>query len=286
MLADTNIKVMLDTFMTKRKHFSKHPSTGREKEGPRKDGALWIYGLHAATAAVANPRRRCLRIIAAEQGEHGVETGLAEAAEACAAERPALEIRDRRELDQILPRDAVHQGAAALVAPLPETALEDVLLNAEGQKDAVVVILDQATDPRNIGSVLRSAAAFGALAVIVQDRHSPEATASMAKAAAGALEAVPLVRVTNLARAMGALKQAEFWCIGMAAHADKTISEAGLTGRLALVFGAEGSGLRRLTAETCDLLVRVPIASAVESLNLSNAAAIALYELRRNLPKG
>ena len=268
--------------MTKRKHLSKRPSTERGKEGPRKDGALWIYGIHAVTAAAANPHRRCLRIIASAQGGQGVETRLAEAAEACATERPAPEIRDRLELDRILPRDAVHQGAAALVTPLPETTLEDVLRNAEGQKNAVVVILDQVVDPRNVGAVLRSAAAFGALAVIVQDRHSPEATALMAKAAAGAMETMPLVRVTNLARAMSALKHSEFWCIGMAPQADKTIGEAGLGGRLALVFGSEGSGLRRLTAETCDLLVRVPITSAVESLNLSNAVAIALYELRRD----
>ena len=287
--------MMLNGFMAKRKTLSGRPAravssrknAGRGRKDRKKDGAVWIYGVHAVLAAISNPRRNCRRIVAASpQSAQGLESRLAEAAQSCGAERPRLEIRDRRELGSLLPRDAVHQGAAALCDPLPETALEDVLEdardNAPNAAQAAVVVLDQATDPRNVGAVLRSAAAFGALAVIVQDRHAPQATPALAKAAAGALEITPLVRVPNVSRALKTLKDHGFWCAGLDARAVETLAGADLSGKVALVLGAEGAGLRRLTSESCDLLVRAPISGAVESLNLSNAAAIALYELRRN----
>ncbi len=260
----------------------KHPSPPAEKRASRgrAGGAgpgdpQWHYGVHAVLAALANPRRRCRRILVATQSGHDLAARVA----AAGAGRPRAEVRDRRDIERLLPPGAVHQGVALLADPLPEPRLEAVCRDADD--DAVVVILDQATDPRNVGAVLRSAAAFGAGAVVVQRRHAPETTGALAKAASGALETVPLVRVTNVARAMGELKESGFWCVGLDAGAAQSIAEAGLSGKVALVLGSEGEGLRRLTRDTCDRLVRVPITGGVESLNLSNAAAIALYELAR-----
>lgn len=269
--------------MAKRKHLSRHPETGpsRDRPGGAAGGAgaagpQWFYGVHAVLAALVNRRRRCRRIVLATQTGQDFEARVAAAA---GAGRPPVEVGERRDIERLLPPGAVHQGVALLADPLPEPHLEAVCRDAA--KESVVVVLDQATDPRNVGAVLRSAAAFGAGAVVVQRRHAPEITGALAKAASGAVETVPLVRVTNLARAMGELKESGFWCVGLDAGAGHAIAEAGLSGKVALVLGSEGEGLRRLTRERCDRLVRVPITGAVESLNLSNAAAIALYELAR-----
>lgn len=181
-----------------------------------------------------------------------------------------------------MPRDAVHQGIAIETKPLPHPVVEDVIEAAKGLSSACVVVLDQASDPRNIGAVMRTAAAFGALAVIVQDKHAPDVTGAMAKAASGAVERLPYVKVTNLARTLDQLKAAEFWCVGFDGHSDDYLSAKTMQGRNAIVLGAEGAGLRRLTRETCDLLVKIPIGDAVESLNLANAASIALYQFHQS----
>ena len=205
---------------------------------------------------------------------------LAEAASRSGAPRPAVEIADRRLLATLLPEAAAHQGIAVAVAPLPAPALEDVLARLPATAGALGVVLDQVSDPRNVGAVLRSAAAFAAAFVVVQDRHAPAESGALAKAASGALETVPMVRVVNIARALRALAEAGFLCLGLDSAAEQPIAGQTWPERVALVIGAEGAGLRRLTKECCERLARIPIAPAVESLNVSVAAAIALFAVR------
>lgn len=249
---------------------------GSDQRGPpsRSGGgaSFWIYGTHAVGAALANPDRRFRRLVAtadAVKGFDGVRLPI-----------PA-EVLERVEIDRLLPLGSVHQGVAVLVEPLEALGVEDVGRIAADLSSAVVVVLDQVTDPHNVGAILRSAAAFGAMAVVVPDRHAPEETGALAKAASGALERMPLVRVTNIVRAIDDLKAAGFWAAGLTADAPKTLAETKLSGKVVIVLGAEGEGLRRLTREHCDHLVRLPMTGAVESLNVSNAAAVALYELAR-----
>ena len=197
--------------------------------------------------------------------------------------RPSLhpETTDRTTLDSMLPTGTIHQGLLLTADPLPEAGIEDFAGLAHGKENAAIVVLDQVTDPHNVGAVVRSAAAFGALGVVVQDRHAPKESGVLAKAASGALERLPLVRVTNLARALEQLKADGFWIVGLAGDAPSTLAAANLSGRIVLVLGSEGEGLRRLTREHCDHLVKLPQTDLVESLNVSNAAAVALYELVR-----
>ncbi len=247
-------------------------------------GAYWIYGIHAALAAISNPARDCRRIVLAETANQELETRVAQAiteAHKALPGRPAVERVSRTDMESLLPPSAVHQGLAVLAQPLGETAIEDIVRDCTEKGEAVVIVLDQATDPRNVGAVMRSAAAFGAAAVVVQDRNAPAITGALCKAASGAIEKVPFVRVVNLARALGMLKDGGFWAAGLDPVARRTLAEADLSGRVALVLGAEGRGLRRLTRDTCDELVKIPLNTGTDSLNLSNAAAVALYELAR-----
>ena len=259
-------------------HNREKTAENKEKLQDTHQGPPWIYGIHAGLAAIANPRRRVHRILVAAQSAETLEARV-DTARATAAGRPNPEIRDREELDKLLPARAVHQGLAVQSDPLLETPLPRALTEAD--ENAPILILDQATDPQNIGATLRSAAAFGAAFVIMQNRHAPPETPAMAKASSGALEIVPIVRVPNIARALIVLKEAGYWIVGFDAHGEQTIAEANLSGKLALILGAEGSGLRRLTQESCDHLVKIPISDNVESLNVAATAAIALYELTK-----
>ncbi len=224
----------------------------------------WLYGIHTVGAALANPTRRCHRLVAVS-------------AELARSGNWQAEIVSREALAALLPEGAVHQGVAVLVDPLPE--LDLATLCTRTAEDTIVVVLDQVTDPHNVGAIMRSAAAFGAAALIMAHRRAPTVTGVLAKAAAGALERLPLVRVGNLAMALEQLKRSQFWCLGLDPAGDIALGEAPTTGRRALVLGAEGQGLRRLTRESCDHLVRIPMADDAESLNVSNAAAVALYAL-------
>jgi 23S rRNA (guanosine2251-2'-O)-methyltransferase len=231
--------------------------------------SVWLYGRHPVLAALANPERRIERILATKEvaDRHAKELG------------SRAQILSREEMAHRLPAGAVHQGIAALVAPLEEPGLEDVL--ARCGEHALVLALDQVTDPHNVGAILRSAAAFGAAAVIVTDRHAPADTGVLAKSASGALEIVPLMRAVNLARTMEQLKEAGFWLYGLDERGDAPIGSLDLAGRVCIVLGAEGEGLRRLTAEKCDRLVTIPTNAALAALNVSNAAAVAAYEWAR-----
>jgi len=253
---------------------------------PRRDTGGWIYGRHAVRAALQNPARRLRRLIATAELTAEAKAWLLEA-----KARPAIDFKsetlDRARLEVLLPEGAVHQGLALQAEPLPPAFLEDVLAElspASTTEAAVVVVLDQVSDPHNVGAVLRSSAAFGARALVLPEHGAPPSTAALAKAASGALEQVPLVRVTNLARALDKLKEAGFWCVGLEESGEKLLGDLDLTGRIALVLGAEGEGLRRLTRERCDFLARLPTRDPLASLNVSNAAAIALYEVARRRP--
>jgi 23S rRNA (guanosine2251-2'-O)-methyltransferase len=231
---------------------------------------VWLYGRHPVLAALANPDRRIERLLATK-----------EVAERHAREFSgrALQILSREELAQRLPAGAVHQGLAMLAAPLEEPVLEDVL--ARCGDDALVLALDQVTDPHNVGAILRTAAAFGAAGVIVTERHAPADTGVLAKAASGGLELVPLVRAVNLARTLEQLKEAGFWLYGLDERGEAALDALDLKGRTCIVLGAEGEGLRRLTSEKCDRLVTIPTGGALSALNVSNAAAVATYEWAR-----
>ncbi len=188
---------------------------------------------------------------------------------------------DRGALAALLPHGAVHQGWALDADPLEQPDL-DTLLDTIGRADpAVIILLDQVTDPHNVGAILRSAAAFGAAGVVVAAHNAPPITAALAKAASGALELVPLARVVNLARALDRLKEEGFWCCGLDETGDTDFAALDLGPRVGLVLGAEGGGLRRLVREHCDRLARLPTRPELPSLNVSNAAAVALYELAR-----
>ena len=227
-----------------------------------------FYGRHAVLAALANPERTVRKIWGTREALGALDLP------------PVIPITyaDVADLARLVPGDAPHQGLVAEVDPLEDIWLGDLLAQGEGDGRPLVV-LDQVTDPHNVGAVLRSAAAFDALGLITQDRHAPPESGALARAASGTLETVPWVRVVNLARALDEIAEASFWRIGLTGHATATLGEVIGQGRIALVLGAEGEGMRHNTETHCDQLARLPISPKVESLNVSNAAAVALYAI-------
>jgi 23S rRNA (guanosine2251-2'-O)-methyltransferase len=246
-------------------------------------GRIWLWGKHAVAAALANPARRWHRLVVLAD-ERDAATALVAAARAeRPAEAAAIEFADRSGLARLLPDGAVHQGWALAVDPPAPAELAEVLRAAALRPGRqIVVVLDRVSDPHNVGAILRSAGAFGAAAVIVAEHGAPPVTGVLAKAASGALEQLPLVRATNLSRTLDRLKADGWWCCGLDAAAPTPLAALDLGERVALVLGSEGDGLRRLVREECDYLACLPTLPAQPSLNVSNAAAIALYELRRN----
>ena len=263
----------------------RRPAASSGPTGGRSASERWIFGRHAVAAALANPERRWHRLAVLAGKEQEARALVAAATAARSGEDEPIRVLDRSGFAALLPEDAVHQGLALAVEPLAEPDLEDVLRRARTVSGrSVVVLLDQVSDPHNVGAVLRSASAFGALAVVLTMHRAPLATGALAKAASGALERVPLVRVANLARALDRLKDAAFWICGLDETASQTLAALDLGERVALVLGSEGGGMRRLVRERCDHLARLPTRTQQSTINVSNAAAIALYELMRVEP--
>ena len=235
-----------------------------QRRAPRPDGGLeWVWGRHAVEAALANPRREQLSRLLLAPGR------------TLAAERaPRPETTDPQEISRQLPAGAVHQGFALLARSLEPVAVEDIADPAEG----VILMLDQVTDPQNVGTILRSAAAFGARGVVLQERHAPALSGVLAKAAAGAVDRMPVARVVNLSRALERLSDLGWRTVGLAGQADQTLDQALDGAPTVLVLGSEGEGMRRLVAEHCDAVASIAMAGGVESLNVSAAAAIGLYQ--------
>ena len=239
---------------------------GGRGSGRASPGQVRLWGRHAVEAALKNPERNHRKLWATREGIASLDGELP-------PDFP-VEYADGADLGRLVARDAPHQGLVLECEALEDVYLADVL---DGDPARPIVVLDQVTDPHNVGAILRSAAAFDAAALVTQDRHAPPEGGVIAKAASGALETVPWVRVVNLARALEEIAEAGYWRLGLAGEAKATLAEALPAGPVALVLGAEGEGLRHNITAHCDALARLPIGEAMESLNVSNAAAISLY---------
>jgi len=256
-------------FRPNRPQKSGKPAAGRQRPGFARerephDGPAILYGWHTVTAALANPERRIRKLWLTENAARRL-------ADENIATRVAPEMVRPGDIDRRLGPDAVHQGMLAEVDPLPSPDIDSL------PREGVVLVLDQITDPHNVGAILRSAAAFDVKAIVTTARHSPEATGVLAKSASGALELVPLVLVQNLARALNAMNEQGFLTVGLDSEGSENLAALELRQPLALVLGAEGKGLRQLTRETCRAVARLDLPGQIKSLNVSNAAALALY---------
>ncbi len=237
-----------------------------------KNQPLIIYGRHAVLSALSNPKRKIQKLLITAENRTEIEK---------LSSSVPFSIVDKKDFNKILPEDAVHQGFALYCNRLENYDIADLIEMAEDKKRCCILILDQVTDPQNIGAIIRSCAAFDTLGLVVQDKNSPLESGAMDKAAAGTIEFVPIARVINLSRAIETLKENGFWVMGMDGYADTTIDKINKNGKIAIVMGSEGKGMRRLVQENCDSSVKLPISSNVESLNVSTAAAITLYELSK-----
>lgn len=255
----------------------------RKQNGRKK--TLWIYGRHSVLAAIANPARQCKTLLVTADLENQVLTIISDV-KRDRRYQPRIEIVDRLTIENILPK-VQHQGIAVEVFPLQSVSVEAVTILASHRQSTIVVLLDHVTDPHNIGAVIRSSVVFGATAVVTEKKHAPSETGVLARAASGALERIPLVRSTNLVRALQKLKLAGFWSVGLAADATTPITtilqtSSLLPGHIAIVLGSEDRGIRRVVRASCDFIVCLPTHGVMKSLNVSNAAAVALYEIRRS----
>jgi len=247
---------------------NKNPNSAKKLQNPPTD-ERWIWGRHPVQAALENPKRKILRLIFAEGSDHELNLG------------PKPETLPKHEITELLPSEAVHQGFALLAEPLPKVYLEDIISLTKSNTRATILVLDRITDPHNVGAIMRSASVFGADAVIISDRHAPPLNGTLAKSSSGAIETIPLVRVTNLVRAIRSLQKQGFWCAGLDSEADTPLEDLKPAPYQTIALGAEGPGLRRLTREACDTICKISSSGPIKSLNVSNAAAVALFSLNR-----
>ncbi len=252
----------------------------REKTAPHpSQKRADLYGFHAVCEAWCNPARDIQALYFCDQALKSFEPHM-EKARILGLNRPVPTQLEKKQLEALLPQGAVHQGLAIACKPLEELQIEDLIIQGHGLDKHILLILDQVTDPHNVGAILRSACAFGAHGVILQKKHAPELTGVLAKTACGALEHIPVAMETNLSRTIETLQEAGYFVYGLDERGPRTIGETDLASRAVLVLGAEGAGLRPLVKEHCDALVRLPMAGPMPSINVSNAAAVALYAMQ------
>jgi len=275
-----------------KQHGNKGPARGSDKNSDRQDykpseprgPKASLYGFHAVREAWLNPQRVPDTLYVTEVSIKGFETTIQEA-KSKGLKRPQPVIVDKNRFDNLVPKGAVHQHLALACSGLEEIFVTDMIIRASNKSNCVLVMLDQVTDPHNVGAIMRSASAFGADGMIMQKKHAPELDGVLAKAACGAVEHMPVAYETNLSRAIEELKEGGFFVYGLSEHSKKTVRDLKPGGKVVLVLGSEGDGMRRLIAENCDEVVKLPTQGAIQSLNVSNAAAVALYALSPNTPK-
>lgn len=251
---------------------------GNRRTGKIRTEVMQIWGIHACQAAILNPKRK-VRKISSQGPAPDWLTDVLTDADGLGVERPTVTELDRREFLALLPEQAVHQGAVLSIDPIATPSLDQLIEQSRTNTPALFVVLDQVVDPHNVGAIVRSAAVFGAMAVIVQDRHSPPMSGTLFKAACGGCEHVPIVSVANIARTIKRLSDAAITTLGLAEAGNRTLGQFEPTESCAIVLGAEGAGLRRLVSETCDQLVSLPTFGPISTLNVSNAAAVALFHI-------
>jgi 23S rRNA (guanosine2251-2'-O)-methyltransferase len=254
-------------YVTAMKHKKK---TSRK---PKQRIAANLWGIHAVREAWMNKDRTIRGLYATEQGLKNIEDILDQ-------RKTPPSMIDRKDLDRLLPAGAVHQGLALHSEPLDECFIQDLIIDAQSQQNPLILMLDQVTDPHNVGAIMRSACAFGACGMVMQRKHSPELTGVLAKTACGAVEHLPVAYEINLSETIDKLKESGFFVIGLDERGNHEIGNTKKGGKTAIVLGAEGKGLRPKVAEHCDELVKLPTQGAIASLNVSNAAAVALYALK------
>ncbi len=257
----------LKGYQMKKKHFNKENSKSNQTTG--KD--IYLYGKHPVSLALENKRRIIKEVLLLATAQDKIKI----------PKNIPFKFVTKEQIEAHVGKEAVHQGIIARCAPLAPLDTLDIIAEANQKEKDLIVILDQVTDPHNIGAIMRSAAAFNASAVLIPQNGAPDETGVLAKSASGALELIPLIKVKNLSRAMDELKEAGFWCIGLDGYAKHSIYQTKLPKKAVIVMGSEGDGLRRLTAEKCDDTVKLPMNPKVESLNVSNACAVTLYEWNR-----
>ncbi len=241
-----------------------------------------LFGMHAVVEAWLNPDRAVKALYVTQQAADAFSGQMKGSGRRPPKDRPKPMIVNKQELEKMLPRGAVHQGLALAASPLPETDVQDLIIKAANQNNSTIVMLDQVKDPHNVGAIIRSASALGASGIVMQRKHAPELTGVLAKTACGAIEHIPTAFETNLSRTLETFKEAGYFAYGLDERGETPLRNIKPGGKSVLVLGAEGPGMRRLVREHCDALIRLPTAGAISSLNVSNAAAVALYQFCEN----